>query len=149
MTPATLYRSIEQGTHHFSSIEGITLSGGEPFDQAEALLPFAKKIISRGLSFMAFSGYTLEELKSDPVKRQLLNLMDILVDGEYMESLACTRLWRSSFNQTVYLLSPRYQHWASELERPVQEVEITIEQNRLTVTGFPSVSGSSDLFTTD
>jgi anaerobic ribonucleoside-triphosphate reductase activating protein len=43
-------------------LAGITLSGGEPFDQAQALLPLAKTVREMGLTVWAYSGYTFEEL---------------------------------------------------------------------------------------
>lgn len=47
-----------------TGIEGVTLLGGEPFEQAPALAVFARAVRDRGLSVMSFSGATLDELQS-------------------------------------------------------------------------------------
>lgn len=85
-------------------LSGVTLSGGEPFCQAQALLPLAQAVKSRGLGVMAYSGWTFEELLQlkDPAVRQLLEYCDILVDGRYEESLRdLTLRFRGSSNQRL------------------------------------------------
>lgn len=147
-TPGELVRHIAGHTRQFADIEGITFSGGEPFDQAPALLNAAELFRRHGLTLMAYSGYTISELQiNNPSSAALLGTLDILVDGEYVESLACSRLWRSSFNQTVHFLTPRYRHYADRTEQPVRECEMILDNDRLVVTGFPeSSNGTSDLF---
>lgn len=69
-------------------ISGVTLSGGEPFCQAEALLELARLIKGKGLHLCAYSGYTLDELlkmgESQPPVRELLELCDVLIDGKFV-----------------------------------------------------------------
>lgn len=147
-TPGELVSHIADHTRRFADIEGITFSGGEPFDQAPALLKAAELFRSHGLTLMAYTGYPVSELRQkSPPAAALLGTLDILVDGEYVESLACSRLWRSSFNQTVHFLTPRYRHYADRTEQPVRECEMILENDRLVVTGFSGPSGgTSDLF---
>ena len=66
-------------------IHRVTFSGGEPFMQAEELMPLAEELAGRGYHLMAYSGYTYEELVEDPCKKALLELMDILADGPFIE----------------------------------------------------------------
>ena len=57
-----------------------------------------------GLSLMRYSGYTLEELqkRNDPETDELLSMLDILVDGRYVEALRnLTLIYRGSENQRV------------------------------------------------
>lgn len=83
-------------------LDGVTLSGGEPFMQAEALVPLAARLRDRGYHLMAYSGYTWERLLSDPGRRRLLELMDVLVDGPYLHKDRSLSLqWRGSRNQRV------------------------------------------------
>ncbi len=147
-TPGELAGHISANTHEFRDIEGITFSGGEPFDQAETLLSAADEFRRNGLSLMAFTGYRIAELREkNRFTSALLGMLDILVDGEYIESLACDRLWRSSFNQNVHFLSNRYRHYEDRTDLPVRECEMTIDNGRLVITGFPVRSGESlDLF---
>ncbi len=86
------------------NLRGITLSGGEPFEQADALLALSKLVKAAGLTLMGYSGYTLEELieKNDEAINGLLNILDILVDGRYIEEQRnLTLIYRGSENQRV------------------------------------------------
>ncbi len=83
---------------------GLTLSGGEPFEQAEACLALAQGARELGKSVWAYSGYTLEELwkKQDPAVQALLENLDVLVDGPYIEGERSLELkFRGSRNQRL------------------------------------------------
>jgi anaerobic ribonucleoside-triphosphate reductase activating protein len=88
-------------------LSGITLSGGEPFDQASALLPFVRRLRAERptLTVWAYSGYLYEELLADipsSEARELLELCDVLVDGPYVEQQRSLDLkWCGSSNQRV------------------------------------------------
>ena len=85
-------------------LSGMTLSGGEPFCQPEALLELAKRVKDAGKSLMSFSGWTYEELKAmkKPAVDELLDLLDILVDGRFVEAERnLTLVYRGSENQRV------------------------------------------------
>lgn len=70
-------------------IKGVTFSGGEPFQQAEALCELASMVKKEGLNLWCYTGYTYEYiLKSkDKYKLELLKHIDVLVDGPFIESL--------------------------------------------------------------
>ncbi|MGA8890782.1 MAG: 4Fe-4S single cluster domain-containing protein [Anaeromyxobacteraceae bacterium] len=92
-------------------IEGVTLLGGEPFEQAAALAPFAREVRRLGLSVVAFSGHLLEDLRADrPAgSAALLAEVDLLVDGPYVAALPeRERRWAGSANQRFHFLSGRY-----------------------------------------
>lgn len=100
MTVNEIFDEIKKNPH----LRGVTFSGGEPFCQVPALLELGKMIKEAGMSLMSYSGYTLEELQSrhDPETDELLGLLDILVDGRYVESLRnLTLIYRGSENQRV------------------------------------------------
>ena len=61
-------------------LDGITLTGGEPFEQPEACRILADAAHARGLNVWAYSGYTFEQLCAVPEKRRLLEACDVLVD---------------------------------------------------------------------
>lgn len=85
-------------------LSGVTFSGGEPFCQAEALMPIAEALKERGKHLMIFTGYLLEQLQkmeNEAVKR-LLELADIIVDGPFiLEQRNLTLSFRGSENQRV------------------------------------------------
>ncbi|MDR1089131.1 MAG: anaerobic ribonucleoside-triphosphate reductase activating protein [Coriobacteriales bacterium] len=86
-------------------LAGITLTGGEPFEQAAPLRELAHWARARGLTVWAYSGYTFEELVSGTPSaeaRELLTLVDVLVDGPYEAAQASHALtWRGSANQRI------------------------------------------------
>lgn len=85
--------------------QGITLSGGEPFCQAEALLPLCRQVRALGKNIWAYSGYTFEELtaaSAPPHAAELLALCDVLVDGRFVLAKRNLNLfYRGSENQRV------------------------------------------------
>lgn len=83
-------------------VSGVTFSGGEPFEQAEALLPLARQLKADGRHLMAYSGYTYEQLIADSRAgvRGLLEQLDLLVDGRYeAEHRSLELRFRGSTNQ--------------------------------------------------
>ena len=83
---------------------GLTLSGGEPFEQAAPCLELARGAKALGKNVWAYSGYTLEELwaQQDPHIQALLATIDVLVDGPYVEALRSLELkFRGSKNQRL------------------------------------------------
>lgn len=83
-----------------SLLDGITLTGGEPFLQIDAATELARAAKNFGLSVWCYTGYTFEELGGDAQK--LLDNVDVLIDGEFVESLRDLELtFRGSSNQRV------------------------------------------------
>lgn len=84
--------------------DGLTLSGGEPFAQAESCLELAKIAHSRGLNVWSYSGWTFEHLRDHGTgaQRALLAELDVLVDGPFLLAERTLALpWRGSRNQRV------------------------------------------------
>lgn len=85
-------------------LKGITFSGGEPFEQAEALIPIAEAVKTNGDDVTIYSGYTLEELtaKHDRHVDKLLLLCDVLIDGRFvLAERDLTLVFRGSRNQRI------------------------------------------------
>ena len=81
-------------------LDGITLTGGEPFEQPEACRILADAAHARGLNVWAYSGYTFEQLCAVPEKRRLLEACDVLVDGPFLlEERSLDLRFRGSKNQ--------------------------------------------------
>ena len=94
-------------------IEGLTVVGGEPFAQAQALSWVAQRVQDSGRSVMVFSGYTLQHLQraQNMGYHRLLSHIDLLIDGPYIERKRVTdRRWIGSANQKVHYLTERYAH---------------------------------------
>lgn len=84
-------------------LDGVTISGGEPFLQVEPLIDFVKKVKQRGLHVMIYSGYTYEDILSlSDQAKLLLSLCDTLVDGRFILSQrSLSLLYRGSSNQRI------------------------------------------------
>jgi len=83
-------------------LDGITLSGGEPFDQAIACANLARRIKELGLSVVVYSGYKYEYLLQKEEYRQLLQVADILIDGRFdISKKDLTLPFRGSSNQRI------------------------------------------------
>lgn len=85
-------------------LAGLTLSGGEPFLQPGACLALALAARAQGKNVWAYTGYTLEQLQEcgDRDTRALLGLVDVLVDGPFVQEQRSLELrFRGSANQRI------------------------------------------------
>lgn len=107
------------------AIEGITLSGGEPFQQARAISGLLERIKRQSnLTVLAFSGYTLAELSQIRYADSIIDQLDVLIAGRYVgEQRLATGLIGSS-NKEVHFLTSRY---SSEDLRDTPEAEVIIQ----------------------
>lgn len=121
-------------------IEGITVSGGEPFLQAQALARLLTQVRAAGLGVIIYTGYTLEQLRAmeDEAVHQILNeLTDILIDGEYVDALNDGAPLRGSSNQRVLHLTDRYESCRWMYEGDARHTELRITDGKLTLVGIP------------
>jgi len=93
--------------------EGITLLGGEPFDQAAAMAVIAQAFRDADLTVMTFTGYRLDQLRIWGAERvdirKLLEATDLLADGPYLsDQPERFRPWIGSTNQGLTALTPAY-----------------------------------------
>lgn len=93
------------------AVEGITISGGEPFEQPEELLRLVRAARDRKLSVLIYTGYTYEELMNSfsGIKRDLMHDVlkhtNYLIDGPYVRENPSRNKWAGSGNQRFLLLS--------------------------------------------
>lgn len=86
------------------SIAGLSILGGEPFQNVEGLLGLASRVRSEcsGKDIWIWSGYTFEEIIEDESRRKLLTCCDVLIDGKFILERRNLKLkWRGSDNQRV------------------------------------------------
>ena len=87
-------------------LDGITLSGGEPFAQAAPCAELARRAHEKGLNVWVYSGYTYEQLlekaQEEPGVRALLDQADVLVDGPFhLNERSLELTFRGSKNQRL------------------------------------------------
>ena len=110
------------------TIEGVTFLGGEPFEQAEALGIIAEKVQKAGLSVVCFTGGKLEDLRLEPKNKKLIDNIDLLIDGEFIEELTdYSRPWCGSSNQRYHFLTDRYNE--DIFIKYKNKVEVNISKN--------------------
>lgn len=121
-----------------AAAEGLTVSGGEPFAQAEGLALLLKEARARSLSTVVYTGYAIEELNKDEAAREAMKYVDVLVDGPFIEGdKEPTLLARGSSNQGFHFLTDRYSKDDFIMDG---KVEVTIKKDGAIVeTGFSRV----------
>ena len=86
-------------------LSGLTLSGGEPFDQPKESARLALCAKLQGKNVWCYTGYTWEELTKKPIRREWDNLLffiDVLVDGPFIQEQKSLELdYRGSRNQRL------------------------------------------------
>ncbi len=84
-------------------ISGLSILGGEPFESANDLINILNDIKNKiNKNIWIYSGYTFEYLMKNPVYKQLLEKVDVLVDGPFIESKKDLKLkFRGSSNQRI------------------------------------------------
>ena len=136
-------------------IDGVTFSGGEPFQQAAGLLALCEFLKSRrpDLSLALFSGYTTKELScgrwtyrhgkdlglqgSRLLFQQIAQHLDFGIFGRFSQSQApCETPLCGSRNQEVVFFSDRFR--AEDLQPQGCEINISADGNEMTITGFPA-----------
>ncbi|MBM7808313.1 anaerobic ribonucleoside-triphosphate reductase activating protein [Geodermatophilus bullaregiensis] len=130
-------------------VEGVTILGGEPFEQAAPLARLAALVQAAGLSVMTFTGYELPVLRTWAVGRSdiatLLRSTDLLADGPFLQDrLDVSRPWIGSTNQGLHALTKRYADRLSALNQEADRLEIRVNRD-----GLVAVNGWADTETLD
>jgi anaerobic ribonucleoside-triphosphate reductase activating protein len=126
-------------------LEGITISGGEPFAQADGLAQLLEKIQShRSLGVIVYTGYLYEELQKlaqkNPRIAALLAHIDLLIDSPYVPELNDGISLRGSSNQRLHCLTPRYKsQLTSDYAQKNRQVEIHLFPQFALLAGIPGV----------
>jgi len=93
---------IDYIKEHDDFIQGLSLLGGEPMDNAKDLIKFIKEFKKElpNKDIWVWSGYTFEEIVKDDNKLELLKLCDVLIDGKFIKELKNSKLkFKGSGNQ--------------------------------------------------
>ena len=135
---------LEMINRERSSIEGVTLLGGEPLDQYEETYKLCSECQRSGFSTMIFTGYELSEIEHS-TRATIKDVADILIVGRYEETLRTTeKQWIGSTNQQILFLTDRYMDYKLY---DTNYMEINIEESgKCTILGFPDEKECIDLF---
>lgn len=89
-----------------SFLDGVTFSGGDPFQQPQSFAYLAEHLHQLGINIWIYTGYTFEELlqlsKTNPYINKMLYNCDVIVDGLFKEELMSDQImYRGSSNQKI------------------------------------------------
>ncbi len=131
--------------HLRDRVEGITISGGEPFMQPEGLLELLRRAKEKhSLSTVVYSGFSYEEIALSRDRLRCLEFTDVLIDGGYDESRADTTLLaRGSKNQRLHFFGDRYV--IDDFYLPGKAEVVISGDGTIMSTGFSRISFSPDL----
>lgn len=133
------------------NIDGVTISGGEPTLQAGALAEMCEYLRSNrpDISIVSYSGFTLRQLqeKGDKDVDRYLSLIDVLIDGQYVEALNDNKGFRGSSNQVVHFLSDwhRGEEWL--FTQRSRDTELHLRNGSALMVGVPPIGHSGNLKT--
>jgi len=121
-------------------VKGLSISGGEPMMQAEALtvLVRAARQLRPDWTVLSFTGFTIEALTRippSPSVMDLLSLLDVLIDGQYVASMNDHRGLRGSANQRVHHFTDRLIDFP--FETAPRRMEIQLENGQAFLIGIP------------
>jgi anaerobic ribonucleoside-triphosphate reductase activating protein len=134
-----------------AGVQGVTLLGGEPTEQAAPLAVFAAIVRDAGLSVMTFTGHTYEELRIraeiDSSINALLDATDLLVDGPYLADRPdLTRPWVGATKQQFRFLTDRYADLRASLATLPDKLEVRVSPNgAVAINGWATVDQLDEL----
>lgn len=129
------------------NIDGITISGGEPFMQADTLSMLLEIVSEKRpeMTVITYTGYKIEALSWLEAKR-LLNRTDLLIDGPYISTLDDDTGIKGSSNQRFLYLTHRLEKFKDEIEHGRRKVEYHLSDVGVTAYGVPSATIKKELY---
>ncbi len=127
---------LQRFTDRKGFIDGITISGGEPTEQAYALSYLLKGMKEQGFTTVVYTGHIYEELVEHGNEwiRKLLDYTDILIDGPFIkEQHTIDYNWRGSSNQRLILLSTTFNLTQIHQNPTQREIHIFVKNANQTV----------------
>jgi len=120
-----------------SEIEGITISGGEPMEQAGLLADLLELVLAKRpeLNVISYTGYLIEQLKANDALRFISHL-DVLIDGQYIHEKNDNLGLRGSSNQRVHFLTDRLIDYVKMFTEERRKIEIRFKGPYVSVIGL-------------
>lgn len=123
--------------------DGITISGGEPFDQPEALAALLNGLndwrnhAAASFDILAYSGYPITRLRSSHAA--LLAGLDAIIPGPYVENLPKGGPLCGSSNQRVIVLSDlgRRRYGNESYGPEAKEMQLHVKDGKIWFVGVP------------
>lgn len=117
-------------------LDGITISGGEPFEQKEDLLEFCSWLSTNNI--LIYTGYTYQEVLSLCGEKLERSKIGVLITNPYIEKLNDDIPLRGSTNQEIIYLNPSLRtSFENYIKSGIREQQLFVEQNTVYFAGIP------------
>lgn len=123
--------------------DGVTITGGEPFEQPEALAALLRGLrawadqLDAPCDLLCYSGMSLERLRSE--HGEILPLLDAVIPEPFVAAQAPGRRWRGSSNQPLVALSDlgRERYGGGDEQGPLAELQVDVRDGTVWIVGVP------------
>jgi len=119
---------------------GLTISGGDPFEQSPALFRLLTQVREHFPDILVYTGYTLSAIQEGAAGedgKACLSLIDVLIDGTYVEALNTPDcVLRGSRNQIIHYLNPAMQESYAAYMQQGRILESFVHRNNTIITGI-------------
>lgn len=134
-----------------SGCDGLTISGGEPLLQREALLELIIQLepyVLQGIlkyGIICYSGFEIEEVEKFERSEELLGLLDVLIDGKFVENLKTVDSIAGSSNQRFHFSKKEDRGNCIITLSDIEEIDKGVEihssslEKTVQITGFPNI----------
>lgn len=117
---------------------GLTISGGDPFEQPEALLRLLKLVRAEFDDILVYTGYELSQIRGGEGE-SCLDWIDVLVDGPYVEGRNTPDcVLRGSDNQGIHFLNPSLKAAYEQYMEQGRILETFTHNDTMIITGIPN-----------
>lgn len=134
LSPYQIFELIENN----EDLDGITITGGDPFEQEDELLSLLFLLSGENYKkgVIVFSGYKKEQIEQHPIRKKCLEYLDVLIDGLYVDELNIGVDLRGSSNQQFHFFSNKIKEEELKFDH---EIEISSVDDKMIITGFPKI----------
>lgn len=123
-----------------SHCDKLTISGGDPFEQPDALLALLKLLRNTFDDILIYTGYELAEIQkgiAGAAAIECLKYIDVLIDGRYIENLNNNKcILRGSSNQVIHFIKTELAHTYGEYMERGRILESFVHSNKTIITGI-------------
>jgi anaerobic ribonucleoside-triphosphate reductase activating protein len=138
-------RRLVEWLDSLPAVDGLTITGGEPFQQMEGLTALLRAIRDwaaprpEALDILVYSGYSRAALGRRSGSTAALSLCDAIITGPYVDRLNPGGLWRGSANQRLVILSElgEARYGQAVAGQPEPRIQMSSDGDRLWLVGIP------------
>lgn len=135
----TTVKKMAQRIKGIKNIQGVTFTGGEPFQQAKSLIKLISSLKETELDIVTFTGYTVDDITHtpDPSWNELLYESDLVISGPYQSWNPSKQLLLSSKNQCLIFNKPQLMEHPYFQKVNYREEYIIHKNGEIILTGIP------------